>query len=909
MNYRARLTAAITAVALIFGYVAVTTATEAPRARAGEDGGDVPPDMSGGDAVDLPTQAVPGTGLVGFQGLKPFRLVDTRVSGVPVGADSTLGVDALGQGGVPSTGVAAIAVNVTAVGASQASFLALYPAGAQRPTTSTLNIAGAAAASNAATVGLSEAGRFDIYNRFGTTHVIVDVVGWYEADAAYTPIAPQRIGDTRAEGAPLRSGVARTYDPVVAGAVPAGATAVALNVTVTEPDAPSHLTVWPAGTSKPLASNLNYATGQTVANAVTVGLSSGGEFTLSNQFGSAHVIVDVVGWYSAEGYGHLEPLAPYRVADTRAGVGGPTLGPDSSLTVDVAGVPGLDAGRATAVVLNVTAANPSASSFLTVWPAGLTRPLASHVNFTQGAVVPNQVTVALVGQQFSVFNRFGTVDVIVDVVGWYTDQAMLAYDEVLAEDGGELDYAVHSKFNHTNISYRFVGYTDDIPGAVEHDAVRRAFRTWEAVTKLDFAEVTSGAADIEISWWYGDHGDGLAFDDTGGTLAHAGPPNWPNTSVRGKLHFDDSETWSLDAAPGTIDLETVALHEIGHNLGLMHSAVTGAVMYEYYVGVRRYLHFDDIEGIRSLYGTRVTIPAPVEPMRAIMLSKGAPRGAANWYAVEAIGFPANSAITFTCHDSVDAGGFYSIALQTDASGKAATPTLCYSSDGPDHWVTAPGASSNRVAWGANPTTPPTTVAQPPPTTAPPNPTASAAMSAGGPINNGYYYAVSGTGFPAGVSVTIVCRDTVDPGGFYTFTRTTNGSGQFSFSNVCWSADTGNHWVTVSYPGGTVTSNQVYWAYSSPPTTTSPPPAPSWSLTLSRGGAAPFGSWYNLAISGPPGASITVYCNDSVDTAFWTQSFTLNGAGQAGDTTLCYSGDGPAHWVTSSVGATSNTVNW
>ena len=79
------------------------------------------------------------------------------------------------------------------------------------------------------------------------------------------------------------------------------------------------------------------------------------------------------------------------------------------------------------------------------------------------------------------------------------------------------------------------------------------------------------------------------------------PCGGPNS---GKLHFDDAETWRLQAAPGVFDVETVALHEIGHLLGLDHSTVPGAVMFPTYSGARRALSADDIAGIRSLYGRR-----------------------------------------------------------------------------------------------------------------------------------------------------------------------------------------------------------------------------------------------------------------------------------------------------------------
>ena len=82
------------------------------------------------------------------------------------------------------------------------------------------------------------------------------------------------------------------------GGVPAtGVSAVALNVTVTNPTAASYLTAWPAVKARPLASNLNYLPAQTVPNMVVVKVGDGGKIDLYNQFGTVDVVVDVAGWF------------------------------------------------------------------------------------------------------------------------------------------------------------------------------------------------------------------------------------------------------------------------------------------------------------------------------------------------------------------------------------------------------------------------------------------------------------------------------------------------------------------------------------------------------------------------------------------------------------------------------------
>ena len=86
---------------------------------------------------------------------------------------------------------------------------------------------------------------------------------------------------------------------VTLGGVPTtGVSAVVLNVTVTDPNAGSYLTVYPNGASVPTASNLNFTPGQTVPNLVVVKVGSSGMVNVYNAAGGTDVIFDVAGWYS-----------------------------------------------------------------------------------------------------------------------------------------------------------------------------------------------------------------------------------------------------------------------------------------------------------------------------------------------------------------------------------------------------------------------------------------------------------------------------------------------------------------------------------------------------------------------------------------------------------------------------------
>ncbi|MDH6137636.1 hypothetical protein P3T37_007069 [Kitasatospora sp. MAA4] len=114
-----------------------------------------------------------------------------------------------------------------------------------------------------------------------------------------------------------------------------------------------------------------------------------------------------------------------RLLDTRSATGVPTatpLGPDGNLSFSL----GLPAADVKAVVLNVTATDTTADGFLTAYPDGAQQPSTSNLNFTAGQTVANLVTVPVTDGKVDIHNRFGSVDVIADMSGYYTDNAALA---------------------------------------------------------------------------------------------------------------------------------------------------------------------------------------------------------------------------------------------------------------------------------------------------------------------------------------------------------------------------------------------------------------------------------------------------------------------------------------------------
>jgi len=157
----------------------------------------------------------------------------------------------------------------------------------------------------------------------------------------------------------------------------------------------------------------------------------------------------------------------------------------------------------------------------------------------------------------------------------------------------------HAKRRFT---YRFINGTPDLAGNTERQAIRNAFATWANATGLTFTQITTAGADFDIAWATGAHGGTGhdAFDGIGNVAAHAGYPPPSGGRDTGQMHFDDAETWALTGG-GNADLEAVALHEIGHLLGLDHTSVAAAVMFPTYSNGNITLNTDDLVRIRRLY--------------------------------------------------------------------------------------------------------------------------------------------------------------------------------------------------------------------------------------------------------------------------------------------------------------------
>jgi hypothetical protein len=403
-----------------------------------------------GNATDWAVAVWEGSGRAAYTSIVPARVLETR-AGLPTadGIDQGIGrraatqttkLQITGRAGVPATATSAV-VNVTAINAELDGFLTLYPCDEARPNASQMTYAAATDTASAVATKLAGDGSVCLYTSVAVD-LAVDVNGYAPNGSSFVPLRPARLIETRQEptlttvdglyqGVGFRGGGSTTELQVTGrGGVPAGSAAVALSVTATNVKADGYITIFPCTPERPNASHVNVTVGRTTTNSVIAPLRDDGRlcvFTL----GDIDLVVDVTGYFGPRPA--LVSVLPQRLLDTRLGgvapVGTPAAqtpavgngaarGTDQPIILPVAGTGNVPA-NAPAVVVNLVATGATEAGFLTVYPCGTRRPLASNLNFAAGATVANMV-VAQVGNRGSIcIHRSKPVDVIVDLTNFY----------------------------------------------------------------------------------------------------------------------------------------------------------------------------------------------------------------------------------------------------------------------------------------------------------------------------------------------------------------------------------------------------------------------------------------------------------------------------------------------------------
>lgn len=385
--------------------------------------------------------------------MTPGRVADTRAgsgyqdAGAPVGPGGSINVQIAGTGGAVPAGATAAVVNVTAVNPTAASFLSVYPKGAQR-NASALNFVAGQTVANQVTVPLNSSGAITVFNHAGSVDVVVDIDGYYTSTAPasgggqFNTTTPSRVLGTAAAGA--TAGPNSVTPVTVTGGttgVPADATAVVVNLTESGATAPGYMTVYPAGVaSRPPVSNLNFPAGQAVANRAVVQVGTNGQIDVYNYTGTAGEDVDIVGYYTGsatEAGGTFVPLTtPTRVVDTRQ----PTPAPAGATAIPTNGVESFTLGSVVpagdVAVTNLTATPGTqtqtssdtfpAPGYFTVLPSGTSAPTngatTSDVNWYAGEIaVPNATYIPTdANGAFEVYNHgVNPANALVDVFGYF----------------------------------------------------------------------------------------------------------------------------------------------------------------------------------------------------------------------------------------------------------------------------------------------------------------------------------------------------------------------------------------------------------------------------------------------------------------------------------------------------------
>lgn len=387
---------------------------------------DAPLSSSGMDLAAVTggaTDTSPVGGEVRFEPVAPYRLVDSRLEQ----GTTRLRANKVTKISVAPADVMAVSANFVAVGPDGSGFITAYNCTETRPEVSTLNFRPGEVVANQAVVPL-DAGKMCLYSLV-STDVVIDVNGFFHggATSTFTPETPERLLDSRAAGQQrLAAGV--PLELQVAGAnraAPADATGVSLNVTVEQPSASGYLKVYPCGLPAGTEiSTINYAAGEIRPNSVVVPVDGSGRVCVLSLV-ATDVIVDYTGYFSdADGLG-FQPLAPIRMFDSRStnralndSTNGARVAGGDEVRLKIAGTRGVPAG-ATAVSLNLTAAEPLDASFLTVYPCGKP-PSTSTVNIlpSQGAAANGAMIKLSADGEVCVYTLNPT-HIIVDVNGVY----------------------------------------------------------------------------------------------------------------------------------------------------------------------------------------------------------------------------------------------------------------------------------------------------------------------------------------------------------------------------------------------------------------------------------------------------------------------------------------------------------
>ncbi len=374
--------------------------------------------------------------------ITPVRLLDTRpgrsavfTPATKIGGGKTMDLQITGEGGIPTTGVLGVAVNVTVVLPAAAGAVTVYPTHGSVPRTGNIDFSKGANTAGLVITDVSADGKLTVYNRTrGALDLIVDVSAWFgqqtssmDGQGRYNAITPFRLLDTRKTHR-MKPDSMLPIQIAGVGAIPTtGVDAVILNVTSVNPSGAAYVVLYPGGGNRPLVSTTQFQHGETRAGRVIVGVGSDGKVDLYNSpFSATDVVVDIAGWFtkgSSTAFGAT--FVPLKVSKrmTATQTGGSSWGRGAARAVKMAGVDGIPTQsapiHASAVIGNLHALAETTGGYLTAYPTS-SRPLASDLNFVKAETVQN-LCIATLGTTgaFNLYNYNGSTTVLIDIYGWF----------------------------------------------------------------------------------------------------------------------------------------------------------------------------------------------------------------------------------------------------------------------------------------------------------------------------------------------------------------------------------------------------------------------------------------------------------------------------------------------------------
>ncbi len=364
------------------------------------------------------TGTVPPVAAGGLAAVAPVKVLDT-LAGLgwprPLNRGNRLDLKVTGVGGVPASGVSAVALSVSAPYATATNRLVFWPAGGSPSLNGALWTLPSDGSSTTTIVPVGVAGRVSVANVYGDAEAVVHVVGWlgagssggYVAAPAQPVVHAGWLTPTTAVSVPV-AGV---------GGIPATVRSVLVNTTADYISGDGTLALSPTA-ERPATMHLNKGV-QTRASSI-VALDAGGRLTLSTTSPRILTYLQVLGWFQAGAPGKVTPMRATRLADTATGVGvaaGP-LGAGSIRAVRVRGVAGIPLA-ATAVLVDLTATSTTAPTQLGLYASGATPP-------ARGALVVHErkprssFAVVPIGADWNIAvrNEAGSTGLTLDVVGW-----------------------------------------------------------------------------------------------------------------------------------------------------------------------------------------------------------------------------------------------------------------------------------------------------------------------------------------------------------------------------------------------------------------------------------------------------------------------------------------------------------